>query len=369
MEQKKIIVTGGSGFIGQQLLQAGMKTNDACYLGGHRIVNIDKFKPKIRYGVVPTFEADLTDPESTSKVFNEAVNWLGGVDYVFNMVAKVSYTLPFRKLEEINVKTAFNITHECAKYKAFLIHMSGTAVHGHVDRAIKETDPLNYVEAYGKSKAIAEEEIFRISKEKNLRSLIFRSTAPIGPGLETAGINELYKMITDQPLVLATKGSRVTYVSTEDIGRTFVFAAENQDRIWKNPEKLSDIVYNLGVEESFTDKQVGEHLVKIILGEGKKKVRELPIWIVQLGSYPIEWSNALANIVRKEREEPNMSISLAKLIKGPHFQDPTKFKQNFEGFHFKHPTPEDVLNTGVIHKYQTEWKERKKTKFVEDLLK
>ena len=367
MEQKRIIVTGGSGFIGQQLLQAGMKIDDSCYSGGHWMINIDRFEPKINYENIPTLTADLADPESTSRIFNEAVGKLGGVDYVFNMVAKVSYTLSFRKLEGPNVRTAVNIANQAAKYDAFLIHMSGTAVHGHVDRAIKETDPLDWVENYGKSKAIAEEEIFKISKNKNLRSLIFRSTAPIGPGLETAGINELYKMITNQ--VFATKGSKVTYISTEDVGRSFVFAAENQDKVWKNPEYLSDMVYNLGVEEPFTDKQVGEHLIKIILGEGKKKVREVPHWVVQLGSYPIQMSNGFLNIFRKQPKEPKMAISLAKLIKGPHFQDPTKFKQNFEGFHFNHPTPEDVLNTGVKYKYQTEWKDKEKTKLVEELLK
>lgn len=358
LQPKKIVVTGGSGFIGQQLFMAGRTMNDICYQGGHRMLNIDLAPPREKDDEIAYLKADLSDPEDTARAFIEADLKLGGIDAVLNMVAVVSYTRPYDFLEKVNVRTAVNIASEAQKRNALLVHMSGTAVHGNnLTEAIKETDPLNPVEPYGRSKAEAEQEIFKLIHDQDLRAIIFRSTAPVGPGLDTAGINALYNMILEKPVVLATKGSKVTYVSTEDVARAFIFAIEHEKKILNGKETLADIVYNLGVHEPFTDKQAGEHLVASILGEGKKKVIETPYLFVRTGSYFMHWQNSIANLWREHKKEPEMCPNLAKLIRGPHYQNSEKFNQHFEknGFWFKYDTPQKVLDTGVVYKFQTAW--------------
>ncbi len=367
---RNIIVTGGSGFLGQQLLKV-------CSKAGHRVVNVDLSKPKNeQYQHIPYVQADLSDPMSTHQAFSQAKEYLDGkIDDVFHMAAVVSYTLPYRRLEGPNVAAAHNVAKECAYNDAFLVHMSGTAVLGHVDRAMLETDPHNPVEDYGQSKADAENYVYRLSVAEGLRAIIFRSTAPVGPGLETAGINNLYKMILHQPFILAAKGSNVTYVNTEDIARAFLFAAENQQMIYHTPTSLDKIVYNLGVHKPLSDKEMAEHLVTSIVGEGKKKVVEVPHFFVQGGSYFIRGGNIVANAARfmigKRRQEPDICPSLARLMKGPHFQDYTKFEKYFEnnGFKFNYPTPEEVLDTGVVHKFRTEWSNVEPPTRIKELVK
>lgn len=366
-----IVVTGGSGFIGQQLFTAGRARNDICYEGGHNMLNIDLAPPREKDDDIPYLKADLADAEDTARVFHEAKAKLGGIDAVLNMVAAVSYTRPYSFLQKVNVQTAVNIASETQKRNALLVHMSGTAVHGnHLAEAIKETDPLNPVEPYGKSKAEAEQEIFKQVYGHNLRALIFRATAPVGPGLDSAGINGLYNMILEKPLVFATKGSKVTYVSTQDVARAFIFAAEHQDKVLRGRETLADIVYNLGVHDPFTDKQAGEHLVASILGEGKKKVIEISYWFVRAGSYGMHWQNSVANFFREHRKEPEMCPNLAKLIQGQHYQDPAKFSRHFEEnrFWFKHDTPQKVLDTGVIYKFRTSWQDVEPPERIKELM-
>ena len=65
-EARNIIVTGGSGFLGQQLLKV-------CSEAGHNIVNIDLSKPRNeQYRSIPYVQADLSDPMSTHKAFSKA---------------------------------------------------------------------------------------------------------------------------------------------------------------------------------------------------------------------------------------------------------------------------------------------------------
>ncbi len=369
-EPRKIVVTGGSGFLGQQLLKI-------CSENGHKVVNIDLNPPRNnQYQEIPYIKADLSDPMSATRAFAEA-KWdyfQGEINDIFHMAAIVSYTKSYRELEGPNVLAARNVAKECINHDAFLVHMSGTAVLGHVNRAMCEDDPLNPVEDYGSSKADAEKKIFYLSNSQGLKGIILRATAPVGPGLETAGINGVYKMILDQPTVMATKGSMVTYVSTEDIARAFLFAAENQDKIRQRADSLDKIVYNIGVHQPFSDKQMGEYLISSILGEGEKKVMEVPHWFVYAGSYFIRAGNMIANfgrmMVGNRRKEPDISPSLAKLMKGPHFQNYTKFERHFEnnGFKFNYPTPKEVLDTGVVHKFKTEWKHLQPPKKTQKLI-
>lgn len=365
--KKRIVVAGGSGFIGHQLLET---THEA----GHHVINIDLRPPVSSISEIETIDGiDLSRPDSTDNAFNIAEQKLGGkIDAVFNMVAIVSYTKSDRELAGPNVISAKNIAYQAARRKAFIIHMSGTAIHGHVNHAIRETDSVNPVEAYGRSKKAAEKEVFEEISKRNSRALIFRSTAPVGPGLDTAGINGLYRMIMDQPFILATRGSNVTYISTEDIARAFVFAVENERKVLpESRDKLSDIAFNLGVEEPFSDRQAGEYLVESILGKGKKPVIDVPYWLVLASSYPIQWANSLRNLLRERKQEPDLAINLAKLMKGPHFQDPAKFNHYFSnnGFKFKHPTPGEALDTGVVYKFETEWMDKEPTERIKVLMK
>ena len=370
-EARNIIVTGGSGFLGQQLLKV-------CSEAGHNIVNIDLSKPRNeQYRSIPYVQADLSDPMSTHKAFSKAKNeyMRGRLDDVFHMAAVVSYTLPYERLDGPNVHAARNVATECINHHAFLVHMSGTAVLGHVNEAMREDHPLNPVEDYGFSKAEAEKKIYQKSSSQGLKAIIFRSTAPVGAGLETAGINNLYKMVLNQPFILAAKGSNVTYINTEDIARAFLFAAEHQQKVYQGPDSLDKIVYNLGVHKPLSDKEMAEHLVASIVGEGKKNVKEVPHWFVKGGSYFIRTGNIVANAARfmagRRRQEPDICPSLAELMKGMHYQDYTKFEKHFEnnGFKFNYPTPEEVLDTGVVHKFRTEWSHLEPPERIKELIK
>lgn len=382
-----IIVAGGSGFIGQEVVRAALNTRDTAYRGGHTVINIDMRPPRplperlgrnndyFDVGTHPRvkfIQADLADPDQTARAVADAAKWAGEINCVANLAGLVRYGERYERVEAANVKTVRNLVRECAARKILFTHLSGTAVHGNGLRAaIKETDAVNPIEGYGRSKMEAELAIFREVTEHGLRAVVFRSTAPVGPDVQAGDMNKLYEMIVSSPIIPAVKGSNVTYVSTEDVGRAMVYAMENVEAVTpRDPGRLSDVICNLGVEKPFSDAQVAAHLQRSILGKVKKPIVVLPAAVVIAASYVMTLEARCENLVRRNKKDPVVHYELAKLFKGSHYQDPAKFRRLFEanGFRLKHDTPEKVLDTGTVYKFLTDWAERPKSEGMQTLI-
>jgi nucleoside-diphosphate-sugar epimerase len=382
-----IIVMGGSGYIGQEVIRAALNTGDVCYQGGHKVINIDlqpppALHPRLRqisdyfdvnhHPNVKFIQADLSDPRQVSQAINEAQDWAGEIQYLANLVGKVRFDQTYDQLYQPNVKTAENIARECATRGFFLIFLSGTAVHGNVLRGkVMENDPFHPVGSYGRTKAEAEKAIFKEVIERGLQAIIFRSIVPTGPGVQLSPLNNLYEAIMNEPILPAVKGSLVTWGSTEDISRAFIFAIENVPTVFPPEAKvLSDIVYNIGVNEPCTDSEVAAYLQKIVLGAVKKPIVELPVGVVIFFAYASTFATRLQNVFRRQKMTPRIHQEQANLMRGSQYQDMTKFKRVFEanGFALKHDTAEKVLNTGAVYKFLTDWVERPKPDEITELI-
>ena len=301
-----------------------------------------------------------------------AIEWAGDVSGVANLSGMVKYGQSDDRLYGPNVRTVQNLASECALRNLLFIHFSGTAVHGNGLRsAVKETDSIRPVEAYGRSKAKSEKAIFDVVRERGLRAIIFRSTAPIGPDLQVSDLNKLYETIVNSPLIPAVKGSNNTYVSTEDVGRTFVYSMENAEIVAKRePQTASDIVYNLGASKPFSDAEVMAYLQESIFGKVKKPIMEVPPSVAMAMGYVSTFVARCQTLVLRRNIEPTLHYELARLFNGWHCQDPSKFAAAFgaNGFVLKHDEPEKVLDVGTVYKFLTDWTERSKPERIMTLM-
>jgi dTDP-glucose 4,6-dehydratase len=369
-----IIVAGGSGYIGQEVVRAAVGPRDESVRGGHNVINID-IRPaspvpeslcaaKAYVDVnqdsrVQFIQADVSDPKRLAAVLDDAVARCGQIEAVCNLVGLVRYGATDAKLNGPNVKAVENLVRECSARNALFLQLSGTAVHGNTLRGkVKETDPLRPVEPYGRSKVAAERIIFNAVKTHGLRTIVFRATTPVGPRVQLSDLNKLYETVMNDPIVPAVRGSTVNYVSTTDIGRAFVYAIENAETVVpKAPAELSDVVFNLGVRESFSDKQAVAHLIRSIKPNSRKPIVQLPSVVAVTAASIVTAYTRLDNRVRGGNREPVLQRDLAKLFSGSHDHDQTKFINVFEdsGFVFKHPTMEEVLDVGTAYKFLTDW--------------
>lgn len=183
----KILVTGGTGFIGgyfvPMLLEKGHKV---------RLIVRDEEKVKKQFGNKVEYHiGDVTDKESLKGCCD-------GIDVVFHLVAKSGNELPtkenFELFRRINVGGTENILAECGNVKKF-IYVSSTAAMGLVnDNPITEKSTCKPYLTYQVTKCEVEELIKKKCQE-GFPGIIIRPT-------KVYGINEKeYSYLTLAKLV------------------------------------------------------------------------------------------------------------------------------------------------------------------------
>ncbi|MFH1387416.1 MAG: NAD-dependent epimerase/dehydratase family protein [bacterium] len=174
----KILVTGGAGFLGINLIR---------YLfsqGQTDIVSLDladfDYPEKTRVTIV---HGDIRDPQAVAKA-------MSGV----NLVVHTAAALPLYKKEEIfstDIDGTNILLEAAAKAKVErFVHVSSTAVYGIPDHhPLRETDKLDGVGPYGIAK-IKAEEVCLIFRQQGMCVPIIRPKSFIGP--ERLGVFALF---------------------------------------------------------------------------------------------------------------------------------------------------------------------------------
>lgn len=178
----KILITGGSGLLGQYLNIILSKDNDILTLYKSNIGNCNKFR---------SMKANITDFEDLKNIF-----------YSFNpdaVIHTAGFTRPEACNEEnntevykTNVDATKVISQLCDKHNAKLIFTSTDLVYDGTGRGmLKETDSVNPVSIYAETKLDAEREIEKIFGN----FIILRTSLMIGFGLNHSRNNfhEMYK--------------------------------------------------------------------------------------------------------------------------------------------------------------------------------
>ena len=171
-----IVVTGASGYLGNNLARALVSRNfnvKCMVLPGESCLPLKGLDVAIVQG-------DVRDIESLYRAFD-------GADTVFHLASIISL-LPGRNqlLEEVNVKGARNVAEACLKcgvrrlVYASSIHALVEPPHGHVIDEFMPCDPTRINMAYSKSKARGTLEVME-AIEKGLDGVIVMPTGLIGP--------------------------------------------------------------------------------------------------------------------------------------------------------------------------------------------
>ena len=166
----KILITGGSGLLGQYLNLELSKNNDILTLYNKNIVNCTDFK---------SVHTDITDSQQLEKIFG---------DFLPNIVihtASISNPKDAGKLNpkivyDVNVNATQKIAELCEKYKAKLIYTSTDLVYaGYRGSMLKEDSKLIPISIYAETKLMGEVKI----QETFDNYLILRMALMFGFGL------------------------------------------------------------------------------------------------------------------------------------------------------------------------------------------
>jgi nucleoside-diphosphate-sugar epimerase len=294
---KNVLVTGGNGFIGSNLVK---------YLISHKydVTILDsQSRPN---NIATVIIGDVLDDDYLNKIDNQydVIFHCAGSASVPNSVKDPKYDF------DVNVRGTINMLEYARRTKAktFILLSSVSVFDTNNDMPLTELSKIKSTSPYGAAKAAAENYCYAYHRTYGLDTRIARIFNTYGKGCERLFIYDMINKLNnaEKEIMMFGTGEQIRdYVYVDDLVEALYL-------IWKNgkegedynvcsgkPVKLIDIVLN-----------IRKHLIKEninILVEGKKQTGDIEKWygdnskIKSLGFIPkTDIENGLSRILNSE---------------------------------------------------------------------
>lgn len=262
---KKVIVTGGAGFIGSHIV-------DALVDGGYDVHIVDNLYAGNKENINPKavfHNVDIRD-------YNKLVDIFKDTEYVFHEAAlpQVQYSMenPI-ETNDVNVNGTINVLEACRVNKVKrLIFASSSAIYGDQEiLPIKEDSIKKPLSPYGAQKYIGEVYCELYSRIYNLETVMLRYFNVYGPRQSGRGVHaSVISRFMDfkkngQPLTIVGDGNHVrSYVYVRDIAHANMLAMTSTDvgkseyiNIASNSDhSVNDIARLLGGDVVYVDQRI-----------------------------------------------------------------------------------------------------------------
>lgn len=257
---KKIIVTGGAGFIGSAVIQELQKFNHDLYIidnlsfGNREFINIpdEKF-----------FQEDILNKEKMREIFHEIQP-----DWIIHLAA-IHY-IPYcnkhpYEISNINIQGTMHLLEIAGELKSLekFFFASTAAVYPIYDDAIAETRELNPLDIYGLSKLTGEHLCKKFHLETKIPTVVCRFFNAFGP-------NETNPHLIPEIQIQVNKGSRTIELGNLEPKRDFIHTYDMARAVRMLMEQFKEgyDTFNLGrgieysvveIVEAFA-RQIGEKI-------------------------------------------------------------------------------------------------------------
>jgi UDP-glucose 4-epimerase len=245
----KILVTGGGGFIGSQLVET-------LIAAGHTPIILDNFSngrvENLPEGVT-CYRRDLLS-DKVEKIFKKE-----NPDVVMHLAAQVSVAKSLENPAEdaaVNVLGTVKLLGYCTKYgvKKF-IFSSSSAVYGTTDEVLTEESTASPISFYGTSKLVSESYIKLFGTSYGLPYTILRYANVYGPRQRSDGEGGVISIFIEQllngenPVIYGDGTQTRDFVYVEDVARANLLAIEHADNeiinIGTNTKTSINLLYSL----------------------------------------------------------------------------------------------------------------------------
>jgi UDP-glucose 4-epimerase len=267
---KKVIITGGSGFIGRHLVKK-LLTSKRCSVA--LVANtqnlVDRELQKTR--PLTSYPADIRDREVISKIFRDEK-----ADTCIHLAAKISVLDSLKKPEEtmdINVKGTLNVLEACHNSGVNnFVFASSAAVYGDVKKLpISENQTLRPLSPYGTSKMLAERHVLsykQLNKIQNIISLRMFNVYGNGQASEADVITRFAKrLLNGLPPVIYGDGMQTRdFISIADVTDAFLLSIRAMEQGPNNNKfnMTSPFVFNIGTGIPTSIKELAEKMITIL---------------------------------------------------------------------------------------------------------
>ncbi len=226
MRNKRVVVTGGAGFIGSHIAWELIRDNE--------VIIIDNLYTGREENVPPgakLVRADIRD-------YGVIAGLISNADYVFHEAAQVSVVESVRdpvSTEEVNVIGTLNILKALLEGHGKLVFASSAAVYGdNPNLPLRETERPRPLSPYGVTKATGEEYLRVFHELYGLPVVALRYFNVFGPrqsANQYAGVISIFinRALNSEPLVIYGDGKQTRdFIYVKDVVKANLIAAESR---------------------------------------------------------------------------------------------------------------------------------------------
>ncbi|WP_277541276.1 NAD-dependent epimerase/dehydratase family protein [Haloarcula laminariae] len=257
LQDKRIVVTGGAGFIGSHLVDRLGADNDVLVVDDG-----SNGRREWVHGDAEFLDGDLTD----EAVVADAIT--AETDLVVHLAASklVDTDTPRRQFDD-NSEITYNVLERMdAVGVDRLVFTSSSTVYGEAPRPTPEDyAPLEPISVYGATKLAEESLISTYAHSHDLQSWVFRFANIVGPRLRGAVIPDFVEKLREDPETLTILGDgrqEKSYMHVSECIDAMVYAVEHADadhnvfnlgtRTTTSVDRIADIVADeMGVEPTY----------------------------------------------------------------------------------------------------------------------
>lgn len=254
---KKILIIGGSGFIGSYLIKSLLKEQ-------FEIINFDKNSSHIESNSLKTIIGDVRSLADFKQLPSD-------IDLVYVLAAEHKDDISdYSAYYKTNHEGINNIIDYCSKLSINnIIFYSSAAVYGNsFTDSNEEIDNLNPENHYGKSKALAESELNKwLSFDENRKLIVIRPSVVYGKG-SNSNMNRMIDYIAKGKFVMVGKGDNFKTICY--VENLVDFTVYIQNSISKSYE-----VYNYADFPHYNIREITNKISSLL----KKKVIKIPYFI------------------------------------------------------------------------------------------
>ena len=272
MKKKKVIVTGGAGFIGSNLAEE-------LALRGHQVViidnlstgNLENIQPVLPVGQVDFIEGSITNLPLMQKAFS-------GADYVFHQAALPSVP---RSIEDPEITDSVNITGTlnvliAARDNAVkkLVFASSSSVYGDTPTLPKTEDmPPNPLSPYAVTKITGEYYCQVFTRIYDLKTVCLRYFNVYGPRQDP---KSAYAAVIPLFINAVLSGKSPVIFGDGEQTRDFTFVKDVVEANIQAAESEVTGVFNLGNSQRITISQLTKLIIDITKNNNVKPVYKDP---------------------------------------------------------------------------------------------
>jgi UDP-glucose 4-epimerase len=289
-QEKKVLITGGLGFIGSNLARRLLDLGAVVTLVdslipeyGGNLFNIDGIENRLRVNI-----SDVRDEHSMRYLVQEQ-------DYIFNLAGQTSHLDsmqdPFTDLE-INSRAQLSLLETCRKYNPTvkIVFASTRQIYGKPDYLpVDEKHPIRPVDVNGINKLAGEWYHILYNNVYGIRACALRLTNTFGPGMRIKDARQTFLgiwiklLIEGKPFEIWEGQQLRDFNYVDDAIDAFLIAAEC--------EKADGQIFNLGGDEAISLHDLGKVLIEIY-GNGEFITKTFPAERkrIDIGDYYSDYS-------------------------------------------------------------------------------